>query len=126
MLYAFVRPLAKIGISIFFRRIYLTHTENIPKNKPVILACNHPTAFLEPCILACFLDRPLYYLVRGDYFDKPIYNFLLRALHMLPVYRRRDGDYSRIKDNFATFDACFDTLKKNKTLTIYPEGRTLV
>jgi glycerol-3-phosphate O-acyltransferase/dihydroxyacetone phosphate acyltransferase len=125
MLYAFVRPLAKIGISIFFRRIYLTHTENIPKNKPVILACNHPTAFLEPCILACFLDRPLYYLVRGDYFDKPIYNFFLRALHMLPVYRRRDGDYSRIKDNFATFDACFDTLKKNKTLTIYPEGRTL-
>lgn len=125
MLYAFVRPLAKIGISIFFRRIYLTHTENIPKNKPVILACNHPTAFLEPCILACFLDRPLYYLVRGDYFNKPIYNFLLRALHMLPVYRRRDGDYSRIKDNFATFDACFETLKKNKTLTIYPEGRTV-
>lgn len=124
MLYAFVRPLAKIGISIFFRRIYLTHTENIPKGKPVILACNHPTAFLEPCILACFLDRPLYYLVRGDYFNKPVFNFLLRALHMLPVYRRRDGDFSRIKDNFATFDACFDTLKKNRTLTIYPEGRT--
>ncbi len=126
MLYAFVRPLAKIGISIFFRHIYLTHTENIPKNKPVILACNHPTAFLEPCILACFLDRPLYYLVRGDYFNKPLYNFLLRALHMLPVYRRRDGGFSRLKDNFATLEASFDILKKNKTLMIFPEGRTLM
>lgn len=126
MLYAFVRPLAKIGISIFFRRIYLTHTENIPKDKPVILACNHPTAFLEPCILACFLDRPLYYLVRGDFFKKEVYNFLLRALHMLPVYRRRDGDFSKLKDNFATFDACFDTLKKNKTLMVFPEGHTVL
>ncbi len=126
MLYAFVRPLAKIGISIFFRRIYLTQTENIPENKPVILACNHPTAFLEPCILACFLDRPLYYLVRGDYFNKPMYNFLLRALHMLPVYRRHDGDYSKLKDNFATLEASFDILKKKKTLMIFPEGRTLM
>ncbi len=125
MLYAFVRPLAKIGISIFFRKISLSQTENIPKDKPVILACNHPTAFLEPCILACWLDRPLYYLVRGDLFNKKIYNFLLRALHMLPVYRRRDGDYSRLKTNYTTFDACYETLKRNKTLMIFPEGMTV-
>ncbi len=125
MLYALVRPLARIGISVYFKKIYLSNVDRIPKDKPVILACNHPTAFLEPCILACFLDRPLYYLVRGDFFKKTINNFLLRALHMLPIYRKKDGNYKALKANYATFDACYDALKANRTLMIFPEGHAV-
>jgi 1-acyl-sn-glycerol-3-phosphate acyltransferase len=125
MLYPITRPLASLALSANYRKIILSHTERIPENKPVILAANHPTAFIEPCILACFLDRPLYFLVRGDFFKKSFYSKLLRALHMLPVYRMRDGGYSNIKQNYATFESCFNALRENKTMMILAEGRCI-
>lgn len=125
MLYHFVRPLAAIAIKTNFRKIYLSNTDRIPKDKPVILAANHPTAFMEPCILACFLDRPLYFLVRGDFFKKPLFAYLLRKLHMLPVYRMRDGGYKNLKNNYSTFESCAKALKENKTIMILAEGTAI-
>ncbi len=122
MLYSIVRPIAKLGIRVFYRKIYLSNTARIPRNKPVILAANHPTGFMEPCILACYLDRPLSFLVRGDFFKKPLYRRLLNSLHMLPVYRVKDGGLSVVKNNFETFDYCFNALRANKTLMILAEG----
>ncbi|HKK79894.1 MAG TPA: 1-acyl-sn-glycerol-3-phosphate acyltransferase, partial [Phaeodactylibacter sp.] len=101
MLYYFVRPIAKLGLWVLYRHIHLSHTENIPRDKPVILAANHPTAFIEPCVLACFLRRPLYFLVRGNLFKKPLYDFLLRSLHMLPIFRLKDGGYGKLKHNYS-------------------------
>ncbi|MCB0569734.1 MAG: 1-acyl-sn-glycerol-3-phosphate acyltransferase [Phaeodactylibacter sp.] len=125
MLYRIVRPLAALSLRAYYRKIYLTHAERIPKGKPVILASNHPTAFLEPCILACFLDRPLYFLVRGDLFKKPFYASLLRGLHMLPVFRLKDGGYGKLKDNYSTFEACHTALAERKTIMILAEGNTI-
>jgi glycerol-3-phosphate O-acyltransferase / dihydroxyacetone phosphate acyltransferase len=124
MLYNIVRPLATAAFYVYFRKIYLTNQERIPRNKPVILACNHPTAFMEPCILACFLDRPLYFLVRGDFFVNPFYARLLRDLNMLPVYRWKDGGYSKLRENFSTFEACHRALRANRTIMIFAEGNT--
>ena len=125
MLYPITRPLATLALSANYRKIKLSHVDRIPKGKPVILAANHPTAFIEPCILACFLDRPLYFLVRGDFFKKSFYGKLLRILHMLPVYRLRDGGYSNIKQNYATFESCFQAMRENKTMMILAEGRCI-
>ena len=125
MLYRMVRPLAAIAIKTNFKKIYLSNTERIPKGKPVILAANHPTAFMEPCILACFLDRPLYFLVRGDFFKQPLFAYLLRKLHMLPVYRMRDGGYKNLKNNYSTFESCSQALKDNKTIMIMAEGSAI-
>lgn len=125
MLYRLVRPLAALGIRANYQHICISNKDRIPKDKPVILAANHPTAFMEPCILACFLDRPLFFLVRGDFFQKPIFNFLLRQLNMLPVFRMRDGGYKNLKQNYSTFDACYQALKQSKTIMILAEGRTI-
>ncbi len=124
MLYSVVRPLAAIALKVFLKKITITHAGRIPKGKPVILASNHPTAFMEPCILACFLDRPLYFLVRGDIFVKSLYIKLLKALHMLPVYRLKDRGYAFVKANFETFDTCYDALHECKTIMILAEGNT--
>ncbi len=124
MLYTAVRPIVKAGFYAYFRKIYLLNTDRIPRDKPVILASNHPTGFMEPCIAACFLDRPLYFLVRGDFFAKPLYASLLRALHMLPVYRLKDGGYRKLKNNFATFEACHNALREHRAIMIYIEGST--
>lgn len=124
MLYPIVRPVTTLAFKVYFRKIFLSNAQRIPRNKPVILVSNHPTAFMEPCIMACFLDRPLYFLVRGDFFAKPVYERLLRSLHMLPVFRFQDGGYKKLKDNFSTFQACYQALYDNKTIMIFAEGRT--
>ncbi len=74
--------------------------------------------------MACFLDRPLYFLVRGDFFAKPFFAMLLRSLHMLPVFRWQDGGYKKLKDNFSTFQTCYQALNDGRTIMIFAEGRT--
>jgi 1-acyl-sn-glycerol-3-phosphate acyltransferase len=123
-MYYIVRPIARVAIRIFYRKIHISHLERIPQDKPVILAANHPTAFMEPCVMAVFLPQPLYFLVRGDFFVHRFYRFLLNSLKMLPIYRIIDAGYSGLKNNFATFEACADSLAKGRTIMIFPEGNT--
>ncbi|NNE28231.1 MAG: hypothetical protein HKN16_01250 [Saprospiraceae bacterium] len=122
MLYQIVKPLARWILGLNFRRIYLSNSENIPRKGPVILAVNHPTAFIEPCVLASFQNRPLNFLVRGDFFRKKIFSYLLGVLHMIPIYRMKDGGYSKIKKNFSSFERCFDALEDGKAIMILAEG----
>ena len=123
--YRIVRPLAKIALMTYFRKIYFSNAQVIPTDKPIILAANHPSAFLEPCILAVLLPRPLHFLVRGDFFVRPLYNKILHSLHMLPIFRMKDGGFQKIKNNFSTFEKCYNALADHKTLMILAEGRTI-
>lgn len=125
MLYAAVRPIATLGLKYYFRRIDLANSDRIPKNAAVILAANHPTTFIEPCVLACFLDEPLHFLARGDFFKNKIAARLLRGVHIIPVFRMRDGGYSGIKNNYESFNRSFRVLSDQKPLMILAEGRCI-
>lgn len=126
MFYNITRPLARIALSIFFRKIYIFNRECIPKNGPVIFACNHPTAFLDPCLLACFQERHLHFLARGDYYKtNPFLRRIYDAYGMIPVFRQEDAGYSGLKTNFESFDKTFDALQANKAIMVLAEGRTL-
>ncbi len=124
MLYYIIRPIVRFALKLFYRKIHLSNLENIPKGKPVILAANHPTAFMEPCILACFQKRGLFYIVRGDIFAHKFYAKILASLHMLPVYRKKDRGYKFIKQNYSTFSTCYQTLANKRTVMILAEGTT--
>lgn len=77
--------------------------------------------------MAVLLKKPLHFLVRGDFFSKKIYGALLRALHMIPIFRMRDSTgYGGVKSNFSTFEACYAGLKNRKMIMIFPEGRTVL
>lgn len=125
MVYSLVRPVARYVLRYYYRNIDLTGLENIPKNAAVVLAANHPTAFIEPCILACFQPRTLWFLARGNLFKNAFFNSLLAAVHILPVFRLEDGGYGRLKDNFGTFEACFRALSKGKAIMNLAEGRCI-
>lgn len=125
MLYAAVRPIATLGLKLYFRRIDLANTDRIPKNAAVILAANHPTTFIEPCVLACFLEEPLNFLARGDFFKNSIAARLLRGVHIIPVFRMRDAGYSGIKNNYESFNRSFQVLARKKHLMILAEGRCI-
>ncbi len=125
MLYFLIRPVARYVLSYYFRRIDITGLEHIPEDAAVILAANHPTAFVEPCILACFQRRPLHFLARGDLYKNKLANWVLRALRVLPVYRIQDGGYGQLSRNYETFAACYTVLRQRKALMILAEGRCI-
>ena len=124
MLYPLTRPLAKIALSVFFRKLYLSGLENLDLEKPVILAANHPTAFIEPCILACWLPKPLHFMVRGDLFLKPLSNWALRDLNMIPMFRIGDAGVSGVKANYRSVEEAAQVLRNHHPVLILAEGAT--
>lgn len=125
MFYLLVRPVARYVLRYYFRNIDLTGLDKIPPNAAVILAANHPTAFIEPCILACFQPRTLWFLARGNLFKNGLFKALLNAVNILPVFRLEDGGYGKLKNNFETFDACYQALSRRRAIMILAEGRCI-
>ncbi len=123
MLYHIFRPVARIALKTFFRKIYFTNTHHLPLDKPILLATNHPTAFIEPCIIATNISKDLHFIVRGDLFKKPLARKILLDFNMIPIFRFVDG-YSNLKNNFDTLDYCYKKLSEGALIHILVEGNT--
>lgn len=79
-------------------------------------------AFCDACLLACFLDRPLHFLVRGDVF-KPAWLWFFEWTNQIPIYRFRDG-FGNMRKNAQTFSKVNDKLKDGAAVLIFAEGNT--
>ena len=96
--------------------------ENVPRKGPLIVASNHPSAFLEASILGTVLGRPLHYLVRGDMFH-PKFQWLFDWTNQIPIYRQKDG-ISNLRKNASSFDLTYRKLSKGDAVVIFPEAKT--
>lgn len=121
LLYQLLRPLVRMGLTIFFRKIHINGLENIPKNRPFVIAANHQTAFFEPILLACFLPIPIHSIARGDMFAKPFFRRLLESMNMIPIFRFRNG-FSGLRNNKESFEKCYEVLKNRGAILIFSEG----
>lgn len=122
MLYFILKILSKLTLKSFFRRIRIVGKENIPENVPVIFIANHPSAFMDPIIVASTVKQPVYFIAAGEYVGKGIKGFIFRKwLHMIPVFRpsTRPEEVHKNKD---MFNHCFDHLSSGRSLLIFPEG----
>jgi len=125
MLYWFLKPLMNFGLRAFFSKIYLSGVENIPRNKPVILACNHPNSFLDAIIMGALLRRPVHFLTRGDVFNTPFKKWLLWQMKMFPIFRLEEG-VENLHKNQETFEVCKKILEKNGVIMIFSEGLCII
>ena len=123
MVYIVLRQIVKMVLSIYFRKVFIIGKDKIPKDKPLLIACNHPTGFIEPCVMACFLPISLHFMTRGDFFEKPLFNWFLRATHQLPIYRKKDG-FKSLRKNPNNFNEAVTKLKEGGKIIIYIEGST--
>ena len=123
MIYKILRFFAGITIIAFFRKIYWINENNIPKTGPVLIACNHPMAFTEACIAACFFPRSIHFLVRGDVFVKK-WMWFFKATNQIPIYRFRDG-FQNLRKNAKSFEQVDHQLVKNQAIILFPEGNTV-
>ncbi|MEO7174357.1 MAG: 1-acyl-sn-glycerol-3-phosphate acyltransferase [Saprospiraceae bacterium] len=121
MFYAVLQRLVRIIYRIYFRRIYFHNAEVVPSDKPVLLACNHPSAAVEPALIGLYMPHQIYYITRGDIADKPKLLWFFEATNQIPIYRFRDG-FSNLKKNMDSFAFVFKKLAANKTIIIFAEG----
>ncbi|MFY0598219.1 MAG: 1-acyl-sn-glycerol-3-phosphate acyltransferase [Cyclobacteriaceae bacterium] len=119
--YLFVKYASWIGLKLFFGGVKLFGEENIPKDGAVIFAPNHQGAFMDALILGVYTRRPVHFLTRADIFKKPWVISVLKSLHMMPIYRLRDG-IKNLSQNDQVFDTCFEILTQGKAILIFPEG----
>ena len=124
-LYHLVTQLLRLPIRVFIERIHIEGEENFPKDKPVILACNHPNSFFDGVVFEYHYNRKrrIFSLARGDAFNKPVANYVLRGLRLLPIFRARDAraDIAK-KGNMQTNDECYELFMENNSILIFPEG----
>lgn len=112
----------KLGKNTFYKKYEVQGQENVPyDDKPIIFASNHQNAFLDPILITVVGKKNTYYLTRADIFKKPFLNKLFRGIYMLPIFRQRDGG-NTIEKNEKTFNECYDLLKENNIIIIFPEG----
>ncbi|MDX1912027.1 MAG: 1-acyl-sn-glycerol-3-phosphate acyltransferase [Saprospiraceae bacterium] len=120
-LYLIFHPLVHITYRLLFRKIYLHNRTGVKANTPVLIAANHPTAFIDPIFFCIFFDPPVYNMTRGDIFRKPFFRKLMESVNMFPVYRRRDG-YDGRDRNDEVFEYCQRKLREGVAVNIFVEG----
>ena len=121
MIYQILKPFIHLALAIFCPQIILPNQSIAKLRGPLLITANHPNSFLDAIIIASFFDKPIHFLARGDAFHKPWHNFLLRTLHMFPVYRLREGkEYLGL--NAAAFENSRRVLSQNGIVLIFIEG----
>lgn len=125
MIYAILKILSKLTIFGYFRKWSVTGKDVIPNNEPVIFVANHPSAFMDPIVVAASVYRPVHFLAAGEYVGKGIQGwFFQHVLHMIPIFRPSTRPRETHK-NQDSFKRCHEHLGKGGTLIIFPEGVSL-
>ncbi|WP_174613616.1 lysophospholipid acyltransferase family protein [Virgibacillus ihumii] len=107
---------AKTVVAIFLFPIYrikVVGKENVPKEGPVIICSNH-ISNLDPPVVGITSPRDIYFMAKGELFEKPVLGTLLRKIHAFPV-RRGMGDRNALRSGLKI-------LQNNETLGLFPEG----
>lgn len=123
MLYGFLKLLFRITIRVFFRKVHIHHRERVPDG-PLILCANHPSAFMDPIIIAALIHRRVYFLAKAEAFRTRMGKWLLPKVNIVPIYRAQD-DPSQMHKNEETFVKCYEHLAKGGAILIFPEGTSL-
>ena len=122
MMYAFIRWWATQFLRSYFRKTIVYGSENVPPKGPLIVASNHPSAFMEASLLTTVMKRPIHFMVRGDMFN-PRFKFLFKWTKQIPIYRKKDG-IANLRKNAASFEYTYRELGKGEAVLIFPEAKT--
>jgi 1-acyl-sn-glycerol-3-phosphate acyltransferase len=119
--YNFIRSFIKLGLFFYTKNIKVVGKKNIPKKGAILFTVNHPNGLLDPLLVTTNATRDTHYLVRAAVFKKPLVKKFLATLNLMPIYRIRDG-VKELSKNTEVFNDCFNILKNEDALMIFPEG----
>lgn len=124
MLYQLFRFLLRITKRFYFKNLQVKGLENIPQSGPVFIVANHPSAFMDPIVIATITNRPLYFLGKGILFQNKILQWFLPNVNVIPIYRSHESE-GHVSKNKEAFVHCYRHFEKGGALLIFPEGVSL-
>lgn len=108
--------------SVLFRQKKLVNEPKNGKNQTIYVS-NHPSAFLDPLLVASSGKPIVTFMTRSDVFTwwmKPI----TWACNMIPIYRAEQDGSGTYDKNQEVFSTAQNVLKKNGNLIMFAEGYT--
>lgn len=108
--------ISKLVVGTMLKLLYNVQViglENIPLNGGCIISPNHKSN-IDPPLVACFINRTVYYMAKQELFENKLFAIILRALGAFPV-KRGVSDIASIKTSMRL-------LKDGKVIGIFPEG----
>jgi len=112
-LYRVCYPIVRLGFALFSRRQVIGR-ENVPREGPLLVACNHMTNF-DPPLLSISLGRYLTFMAKEELFRSPLAAFFLSRLGSFSVRRGRiDRQAMRLAEK---------VLANGGALVVFPEGQ---
>ncbi|MFN5183698.1 MAG: 1-acyl-sn-glycerol-3-phosphate acyltransferase [Bacteroidota bacterium] len=123
-LYYFSKLLFNVTIRTYYRHIKVRGEENLCPGKPVIIAMNHPNAFMDPIAFATVIGPEMNFLARGDVFTKWL-TPILKGVGIIPIYRLIDSGREGVQKNDETFKIVTQYLKDRRYVIIFAEGISL-
>lgn len=120
-------PARRMGLTYFFGRmilaplarvVYRPRIEgkaNVPKSGPVIFASNH-LSFIDSIVIPVAAPRPVHFLAKASYFEKPASRWFFTAIGAIPVQR---GAGQAALD---ALDQQRELLDEGSAVALYPEG----
>ncbi|MBN8692798.1 MAG: 1-acyl-sn-glycerol-3-phosphate acyltransferase [Bacteroidetes bacterium] len=112
-----------LSLNSFYKRIKVKNKRVLEADAPMILALNHPNAFMDPVVFSLVVYPPKFkYLARGDAFKPGIAAYLLETLGLAPIYRIQDGGKEGLQKNSETYDRVNYFLRKRAKIIVFAEG----
>lgn len=111
MFYDIIKLIAMFLFRIFLR-LEIHGVENIPKEGPMVLACNH-ISLLDPPVVGGSCPRKVHWMAKEELFV-PVLGTIFRWLGAFPV-RRGGADRAALKHGI-------EILERGEVLAIFPEG----
>lgn len=110
--YRLIRALA-FGTARLLWGFRVDGRENVPREGPVIVACNH-VSVLDPALLGGCLPRETGFVAKRELFAVPGLGALIRSLNAMPIDRSRLS-----RETLAQLGAF---LESGRALVMFPEG----
>ncbi len=123
MFWYFLRIIFSITVPTFYKKFQGRNLQRIKVKNPVLIAMNHPNAFLDAIAFSTLLHSPrTYYMARGDAFKKGFVSFVLESVGIVPIFRMRDGGIEGVKKNNQSFRRVYAMLNAGKKIMVFAEG----
>ena len=111
-----IRFLAWILINTLYR-IRATGLQNIPREGPAVLVCNH-VSFVDALVVGGTIRRPVRFVMYYRIFEIPLLKFLFSTAKAIPIASARE-DEALLEEAFERIDS---ELEAGNVVCIFPEG----
>lgn len=91
--------------------------DNIPKEGPAVLACNH-VSFVDPVVIGAVCPRPMRFVMYHKIYNTPVAHHFFKNAGAIPIATQKEDPELLQK----AYDSIAEALENGELVCIFPEG----